>query len=95
MAIETSRLGTVARGAVVAGAAAVLLAGGSAAASAQSLTKSALNALDSTIELGYSASGAGFAIMSASFQIKLNRSRYQAGSTIQTEGIAGLFAPEV
>lgn len=63
------------------------------AANAQTIKLSAadLSRLDQKIELDYNVLGIGFSLLSAKFDISLNRRKYKATSVIKTEGIAGLI----
>ncbi|VAW10341.1 hypothetical protein MNBD_ALPHA09-2189 [hydrothermal vent metagenome] len=63
------------------------------AVNAQTIKLSAadLSRLDQKIELDYNVLGLGFSVLSAKFDITLNRRKYKATSVIKTEGIAGLI----
>jgi hypothetical protein len=71
--------------------AAAPLAATGAHADGLKLSAADLSRLDKKIELDYSVSGIGLALLSARFDIELNRRSYKATSVIKTEGIAGLI----
>ncbi|MFV2092421.1 MAG: DUF3108 domain-containing protein [Hyphomicrobiales bacterium] len=54
------------------------------------LSAADLSRLDQKIELDYNVLGLGFSLLSAKFDIALNRRKYKARSIIKTEGIAGI-----
>lgn len=70
-----------------------LLLSGASTASAQDIKLSAaqVSRLDQKIELKYDVLGIGFSLLSANFDITLQRNSYKATSVIKTEGIAGLI----
>jgi hypothetical protein len=55
--------------------------------------RAAVSGLDKPheIDLGYSVTGAGFSLLTADINIKLDRRRYQAVTVVKTDGIAGLM----
>jgi len=71
-------------------AGAALLAASSATAQTIKLSSAELSRLDQKIELDYNVLGMGFSLLSAKFDIALNRRKYKAKSVIKTEGIAGI-----
>lgn len=71
-------------------AGAALLTATSVSAQTIKLSAADLSRLDQKIELDYNVLGLGFSLLSAKFDITLNRRRYKAKSVIKTEGIAGI-----